>query len=454
MINFGAVPAGSTLPIFFDSFAGATGASVTLTGLAATDIEVYKGTSMTQRSSDTGYTLLDTDGIDLDGVTGIHGFSIDLSSDADAGFYAVGSFYTVVVSAVTIDSQTVNFVAATFRIVAAEGITGHPKVDVGGWLGTAAATPTVAGVPEVDLTHVAGSTTSVSALATGVATLLADLINGGRLDLLIDAIKAQTDLLPSDPADASVVAGLIATAQADLTTLVARLTALRAAALDEVTSARMGALTDWINGGRLDLLLDAVKAVTDALPNAGALTSLAQDATVAKASALSTAQTSIDDLPTNAELATALGTADDAVLAAIAALNNLSQANIRTALGMASANLDTQLADLPTNAELATALAAADDAVLAAIAALNNLSAAQVNAEVVDVLRTDTGTEVSAVPSATAAIAAQIQFLFQGLRNKVDITATAKKVHTDAGAVVGTKTLSDDLTTYSETKMA
>lgn len=46
--------------------------------------------------------------------------------------------------------------------------------------------------------------------------------------------------------------------------------------------------TDWANGGRLDLILDARSS-----------------------------QTSVDDLPTNAELATALGTADDAVLAAI-----------------------------------------------------------------------------------------------------------------------------------------
>ncbi len=42
----------------------------------------------------------------------------------------------------------------------------------------------------------------------------------------------------------------------------------------------------------------------------------------------------------------------------------------------------TAVADLPTNSELATALGTADDAVLASIAALNNLSAAQVNAEV------------------------------------------------------------------------
>lgn len=92
--------------------------------------------------------------------------------------------------------------------------------------------------------------------------------------------------------------------------------------------------------------------------------------------------TQFDALPTNAELATALAAADDAVLAAVAALNNLSIADIRAAVGLAAANLDTQLADLPTNAELATALAAADDAVLAAIAALNNLSQANIRTAV------------------------------------------------------------------------
>ena len=43
---------------------------------------------------------------------------------------------------------------------------------------------------------------------------------------------------------------------------------------NEVTVARMAALTDWINGGRLDLLLDAIKAITDVLPDSGALTTL------------------------------------------------------------------------------------------------------------------------------------------------------------------------------------
>lgn len=116
MINFGTVNPGETLYIPFDTFDGGTGASITMTGLATTDIEIYKDGSMTQRASDAGYTLTDTDGTDLDGITGIQGFSIDLSNNTTAGFYASGSSYRVVVSSVTVDGQTVNFTAATFKI--------------------------------------------------------------------------------------------------------------------------------------------------------------------------------------------------------------------------------------------------------------------------------------------------------------------------------------------------
>ena len=151
------VPAGDVLPVFFSTYAGSTGASVTMTGLAVTDIEIYKDGSVTQRSSDAGYTLLDTDGIDFDGLTGIHGFSIDTGDNTDASFYTVGAWFTVVVSAVTVDSQTVSFIACQFRLMAAEGVAAKPKVDVDAWLGTAAATPTTAGVPEVDVTHWLGT---------------------------------------------------------------------------------------------------------------------------------------------------------------------------------------------------------------------------------------------------------------------------------------------------------
>lgn len=178
MINWGTVPLNSVIPFVFDTFAGSTGAPITLTGLATTDIEVYKGTSMTQRASDNGFALMDTDGIDIDTRTGIHGFSIDTSDNSDAGFYAAGSFYWVVVDAVTIDSQTVRFVAGTFRLSVAD---------------------TSAGRPDVNVTHAAGTAWGSGAITSGVfatgaitaGAIAADAI--GASELAADAVAEIAD---------------------------------------------------------------------------------------------------------------------------------------------------------------------------------------------------------------------------------------------------------------------
>ena len=117
ILDLGTVRPGTTLYLPFHTFdSNDPSASVTLTGLAVTDVEIYKDGSTTQRASDSGYALLDTDGIDFDGVTGIHGISIDLADNTTAGFWAAGSQYWVVISSVTVDAATVNFVLATFRI--------------------------------------------------------------------------------------------------------------------------------------------------------------------------------------------------------------------------------------------------------------------------------------------------------------------------------------------------
>lgn len=116
MINLGTVRPGSTIYIPFESFASATGAPITLTGLATSDILIYKDGGTTQRASASGFTLLDTDGIDFDALTGIHGVSIDLADNTTADFYQSGSRYFVVIGDVTVDSQTMRFIAATFRI--------------------------------------------------------------------------------------------------------------------------------------------------------------------------------------------------------------------------------------------------------------------------------------------------------------------------------------------------
>lgn len=119
--DLGIVQPGTLLYIPFHTFdSNDPSASVTITGLATTDIEIYKDGSITQRASDAGYALLDTDGIDFDGTTGIHGISVDLADNTTAGFYAAGSQYWVVIGlttgAITVDGAGVNFVLCTFRI--------------------------------------------------------------------------------------------------------------------------------------------------------------------------------------------------------------------------------------------------------------------------------------------------------------------------------------------------
>lgn len=106
----------------------------------------------------------------------------------------------------------------------------------------------------------------------------------------VDTIDGIVDSILVDTAEIGAAgAGLTALATAaNLATVAGYLDTEIAAILADTNELQ----TDWANGGRLDLILDA------------------------RAS-----QTSVDDLPTNAELATALGAADDATLAAIAALS-------------------------------------------------------------------------------------------------------------------------------------
>lgn len=81
-------------------------------------IRVYKGSSATERSSSNGITDIE----DFDGLTGVHHCTIDLSDNTDAGFYAAGNEYQVVLVGAEIDGKTVNAVLAHFAIERAGGV--------------------------------------------------------------------------------------------------------------------------------------------------------------------------------------------------------------------------------------------------------------------------------------------------------------------------------------------
>jgi hypothetical protein len=116
MLSLGTIRPGRTIYIPFETFASSSGAPITISGFAVGDIKVYKDGGTTERASTSGYALLDTDGIDFDGITGIHGCSIDLSDNTTADFWQAGSTYFVVISVITVDSQTMSFLAGHFKI--------------------------------------------------------------------------------------------------------------------------------------------------------------------------------------------------------------------------------------------------------------------------------------------------------------------------------------------------
>ena len=92
--------------------------------------------------------------------------------------------------------------------------------------------------------------------------------------------------------------------------------------------------------------------------------------------------------------------------------------------------------DPPTRTELTSD----KDEIITEIDTLNDLSAADVNAEVCDVLKTDTsGEPAQGAPAETASIEAKVAWLYKLARNKITNDGTDIKVYNDAGTVVDHK---------------
>src|SRR3990167_940344 len=271
------VVAGDTLPVLFNTFdSNDPSASVTMTGLAVTDIEIYKDGSVTQRASDAGYTLLDTDGIDFDGITGIHGFSIDLSDNTDAGFFTVGPWYHVVVSAITVDAATINFIACAFRILdATRGMAGTALPD--------AAADAAGGLPisdagGLDLDTFLGRITGNVALAS-VLGALADAAADGdptASDTLMQYVKQVINTLvgtvgiPTFPA-AAVAADGISLSEV-IRSLDTRLPS--ALATGRIVSDTQAVSGDSVAADTLELFAEALDQATGQIDNGTLGTSL------------------------------------------------------------------------------------------------------------------------------------------------------------------------------------
>jgi hypothetical protein len=204
-------------------------------------------------------------------------------------------------------------------------------------------------VSSVTTTATATAVTTVNGIAAGAITAAA--IANGAIDAATFAAGAIDAAALAADAGTEIATAVWASGTRSLTVLDEDSTTLD---LDTTIRAAVGLATANLDTQLADLPTNAELATA---------LGTADDAVL----------TAIGDLPTNAELATALGTADDAVLAQIAlvkAQTDLIPSDPADASVIAGRfdTLDTSIADLPTNAELTTALGTADDAVLAQIA--------------------------------------------------------------------------------------
>lgn len=359
MSNLGDYQAGTVIYDKFTTYRPSTGAAYTLGGTPA--LSVYKDNSTTQSTA--GVTL----NADFDGVTGLNHYTIDTS--ADGTFYSAGSNFQVVITTGTVDSvSVVGSVVGSFSIDKAN------KVDAIKVSGDA----TAADNAELffDGTGYAASNSTV-----GTVTTLTNLpaITAGWLTatgIAADAITAAklaadvTTELQSGLATASALATLQTTANdilVDTAVIGAAGAGLTAIPWNASWDAEVQSeVDDALVVHRLDELLNADSDIDGAAPptvgsvfhelmtkTAGSFTydqttdSLEAvrdrgDAAWITATGFSThnasdvwaVATRVLTAGTNIALAKGVG---------VTGFNDLDAAGVRSAVGLASANLDTQL---------------------------------------------------------------------------------------------------------------
>ena len=246
--------------------------------------------------------------------------------------------------------------------------------------------------------------TEIAAILADTNELQTDWVNGGRLDLLIDAIKAKTDNLPTDPADDS-----------DIDTQLAAI----AAYLDTEVAAILAAV---------DTEVAAIKTKTDYLPSATA--GAAGGVFIAGSNAATT-------VAITGNITGNLSGSVGSVTGAVGSVTGNVGGNVAGSVGSVTGAVGSVTGNVGGN-------------VTGSVGSLAAQAKTDVNAEVVDALATDTYAEPGSVPAATSSLKDKLNWLFILARNARTTTATTDAVRNDANSAnVATSTLNDDGTTFT-----
>ena len=513
MKHLGDFDAASVLYTKFTTYRPSTGAPFTLAGTPV--VSVYKDGSLTQSTA--GITLT----VDFDGLTGLHHLAIDTS--ADGTFYSAGSHFEAVITTGTVDSvSVVGSCVASFSLrkdsalkatvagrtldVSAGGEAGLDWANIGSPTTAVNLSATNIDVDQVVASvsgavgsvtgavgsvtgnvggNVNGSVATVNALAANSITAAAAAADfGTEVGTAVWAtatreLTAGTNIVLAkgvgvtgfNDLDAAGVRGAVGLASANLDTQIGTLaTAANLATVAGYLDTEIAAIladtnelqTDWANGGRLDLILDArasqasvdtIDGIVDSIlvdtaeiGAAGAgLTALASAANLATLTGyvdteVAAIKATTDKLDTTLEL-----TSDGQIFTAAALQNapssggGLDAAGVRAAVGLASANLDTQLAAIDTKTTNLPSDPADQSLIIAATTSLSGLIGTPAGASL--------SADVAAVQSDTNDIQGRLPAAL--ISGRIDATVGAMQANVMTAAAAAA-----DLTTELQSGLA
>lgn len=310
-------------------------------------------------------------------------------------------------------------------------VSGSDKLDTGVAESVTGAVGSVTAAVTTDSASRTASQADVSDIPTNAEFAARTLLAADYFDPAVDEVITDAASRTASKADVSNLDVAVSTRSSHSAADVWAVTTRTLSSFGTLIADIWANITRTLTAGTKDTEIDTIKAVTDVIPDSGAMTSIAQEST------LGTVQTSVSNLND-------FDPAVDVVAHVTLVDTTTTNTDMRgTENGATEAKQDI----IDANVDLI--LEDTDTTIPAQITALNNISPAEVNAEVVDALNVDTYAEPGqGAPAATASIVTKLGYLYKTWRNKKTETATETAIYNDAGTVVDQKrTVSDDSTT-------
>lgn len=281
---------------------------------------------------------------------------------------------------------------------------------------------------------------NVDSILVDTNELQTDWVDGGRLDLIVDAILVDTGTTLDGKID--TIDGIVDAILVDTDTTIPGLIS----GLNDLSAAAVNAEVDT---ALADIHLDHLLAVDyDPASKPGIATALLNELVENDLGVSRFTANALEQGPSGGGGGDATEAKQDTILANLAIVDGI----VDSILVDTGTTLDGKIDTIDGIVD--AILVDTGTTIPATLSGLNDISAATVNAQVVDVIRTDTATELSAIPAASPDLHSMVQFLYMLFRNAGTQTATTQTAKDDAGANIGTATVSDDGTTFTKGKFS